>query len=144
MLHRLDEAKLWGAPDRKLDRLAAGLFYDAREPDAAGSRLDARAERLSVAPTRRALCAAPATAPWRGRHAAARVAARLRLGERGVPDPSPSEEDDDAEAEAPDCFVSAASFGDGTASASKPTRHRWVAFERASSWLGRRARGVVL
>ena len=144
MLHRLDEAKLWGAPDRKLDRLAAGLFYDAREPDAAGSRLDARAERLSVAATRLAFCASPATARWLVQQEAALFASRLRLGERGVPDPSPSEEDDDAEAEAPDCFVSAASFGDGTASASKPTRHRWVAFERASSLIGRRAPGVVL
>ena len=138
MLHRLDEAKLWGAPDRKLDRLAAGLFYDASRAPA----LDARAERLSVAATRLAFCASPATARWLVQQEAALFAARLRLGEREVPGPSPSEEDD----EAPE------TNGDGAASARRsPVRpcasrgtHRWVAFERATGLVARREPGVVL
>ena len=138
MLHRLDEAKLWGAPDRKLDRLAAGLFYDASRAPA----LDARAERLSVAATRLAFCASPATARWLVQQEAALFAARLRLGEREVPGPSPSEEDD----EAPE------TNGDGAASARRsPVRpcasrgtHRWVAFERATGLVARRDPGVVL
>jgi len=139
VLHRLDEAKLWGAPDRKLDRLAAGLFYDASR--APRLRLDARAERLSVAATRLAFCASPATARWLVQQEAALFAARLRLGEREVPGPSPSEEDD----EAPE------TNGDGAASARRsPVRpcasraHRWVAFERATGLVARREPGVVL
>jgi DNA primase large subunit len=139
VLHRLDEAKLWGAPDRKLDRLAAGLFYDASR--APRLRLDARAERLSVAATRLAFCASPATARWLVQQEAALFAARLRLGEREVPGPSPSEEDD----EAPE------TNGDGATSARRsPVRpcasraHRWVAFERATGLVARREPGVVL
>ena len=143
VLHRLDEAKLWGAPDGRLDRLAAGLFYDARESESAGSRLDARAERLSVAATRLAFCASPATTRWLVQQEAALFASRLRLGEREVPDPSPSEEDDEAEDET-SRRAESASLGDGTESAPKASRHRWVAFERASALIGRRAPGVLL
>ena len=139
MLHRLDEAKLWGAPDRKLDRLAAGLFYDAsKEPK--GARLDTRAERLSVAATRLAFCASPATARWLAQQEAALFASRLRLGEREVPDPSPSEEDDDDETNDED---SSETRGEKDSN-NRRERHRWVAFERAAGLIARREPGVVL
>ena len=133
MLHRLDEAKLWGAPDRKLDRLAAGLFYDASKD--AGARLDTRAERLSVAATRLAFCASPATARWLAQQEAVLFASRLRLGEREVPDPSPSEEDDDDETRGEK---------EESSSNTRRERHRWVAFERAAGLIARREPGVVL
>ena len=121
--------------------MAAGLFYDASKD--AGARLDTRAERLSVAATRLAFCASPATTRWLVQQEAALFASRLRLGEREVPDPSPSEEDDEAEDET-SRRAESASLGDGTESAPKASRHRWVAFERASALIGRRAPGVLL
>ena len=129
MLHRLDEAKLWGAPTRKLDRLAAGLFRTGN------LQSDGRAEHLSIAATRLAFCTSPATRQWLVSQEANLLECRFRLGVRDVADPKPCEADDDENDE---------STPNQNQTQNKPERHRWVSFERASCLLRRREPRVTL
>ena len=97
----------------------------------------ARAERLSVAATRLAFCASPATARWLVQQEAALFAARLRLGEREVPGPSPSEEDDEG---AGDVRRRRRLGAPLSGSAACLTRHTQVGRVRARDRAGRAAR----
>lgn len=147
VLHRLDEARLWGASDRKLDRLAALLFRTGNR------ETDGRAEKMSLAATRVAFCASPATRQWLVSQESLLFSCRLRLGEKTVPRPEPEEADgDDDDAKNTNANANASTnhanqpFGSGSPGNddTRPETHRWVDFERAYTLIRRREPGVTL